>query len=570
VSLISFLLRSAGVSVIVAALMGAVSGGCSVLLLSQINRAISAGTVPPQPSGDGSPQFIGLFVGLVIVTLLTSLISQFLLVGLSQNAVYKLRLKLSRWILASPLADLETIGANKLLATLTEDVDAIARAVFDMPFMCINIALVLGCLLYLASLSWLIFLGVILFLVLAVGLVQSLLTLAMRQLKRARDHQDHLFKHLQAITSGIKELKLHYFRRQQFLDEELTGTAAASRDAKITGLRILAIASSFGELLFFVILGLLVFGLPAWQAQPPVLLSGYVLTITYLTRPLQAILQILPSFSYASVALQKIDSLGLSLKERREQTQLPHTHRDSCLSQGLHLQQISHHYRQDPQDPDDESTFSLGPIDLHLHPGELVFIVGGNGSGKSTLAKLITGLYIPSSGQIVWDGQVVDDHNRETYRQLFTTIFVDFYLFERLLGLANADSAAILDQQAQTYLHSLHLQEKVQVLGGVLSTLALSQGQRKRLALLTAYLEDRPIYLFDEWASDQDPFFREVFYRQLLPELKQRGKTVLVISHDDRYFDVADRLVKLEYGKMVTPTGTALSSSATPQLPNFS
>jgi putative pyoverdin transport system ATP-binding/permease protein len=554
--------------------MGAISGGCSVLLLSQINRAISAGVVSSASapaSGDyGSPQFIGFFVGLVIVTLLTSLISQFLLVGLSQNAVYKLRLTLSRWILASPLADLESLGANKLLATLTEDVDAIARAVFDMPFMCINIALVLGCLIYLASLSGLVFLGVVLFLVIAVGLVQSLLTLAMRQLKRAREHQDNLFKHLQAITGGIKELKLHYFRRQQFIDEELTGTAAASRDAKITGLRILAIASSFGELLFFVILGLLVLGLPAWQAQSPALLSGYVLTITYLTRPLQAILQILPSFSSARVALQKIDRLGLSLKERREQTLLPHDHTHSYLKQGLHLQQIHHHYRQDPQTADDESSFSLGPIDLHFQPGELVFIVGGNGSGKSTLAKLITGLYIPGSGQIVWDGQVVDDQNRETYRQLFTTVFVDFYLFERLLGLANSDSAAILDQQAQTYLQSLHLQEKVQVLGGVLSSLALSQGQRKRLALLTAYLEDRPIYLFDEWASDQDPFFREVFYRQLLPELKQRGKTVLVISHDDRYFDVADRLIKLEYGKMVAATGVTVSSATAPQLPNFS
>ncbi|MGB3138144.1 MAG: hypothetical protein WBG38_15900 [Nodosilinea sp.] len=85
----------------------------------------------------------------------------------------------------------------------------------------------------------------------------------------------------------------------------------------------------------------------------------------------------------------------------------------------------------------------------------------------------------------------------------------------------------------------------------MLSTLDLSQGQRKRLALLTAYLEDRPVYLFDEWASDQDPLFREVFYKQILLELKQRGKTVLVISHDDRYFYLADQLVKLEYGQRV-------------------
>jgi putative pyoverdin transport system ATP-binding/permease protein len=533
--------------------MGAISGGCSVLLLSQINQSV-------QPAaGAGTTASLGLFLGLVILTLITSLVSQLLLVGISQNAVYRLRLKLSRWILASPLADLEALGANRLMATLTEDVDTLSRAVFDLPFFCINIALVLGCLLYLASLSGVVFLGVVLFLALAVATIQSMMLLAMRRLKRAREQQDQLFKHLQAITQGIKELKLHYWRRQQFFQEDLSGTAAASRDAKVEGLRILAVASSLGELLFFVIMGLLVFGLPAWQPQQsPALLSGYVLTITYLTRPLQAILQILPSFSYATVALQKIETLGLSLKERREpkvELAAPETQ----LLQGLELQQVCHDYRQEGGDTEDQ--FRLGPIDLTLRPGELVFIVGGNGSGKSTLAKLITGLYAPSSGQIIWDAQVVDTQNREEYRQLFTAVFADFYLFERLLGLANAahtlDHQA-LDNQAQAYLSDLHLQDKVQVSAGCLSTLALSQGQRKRLALLTAYLEDRPIYLFDEWASDQDPFFRDVFYRQLLPELKQRGKTILVISHDDRYFDVADRILKLDYGKVVAPANASL------------
>jgi putative ATP-binding cassette transporter len=90
----------------------------------------------------------------------------------------------------------------------------------------------------------------------------------------------------------------------------------------------------------------------------------------------------------------------------------------------------------------------------------------------------------------------------------------------------------------------------VQVKDGTLSTIELSQGQRKRLALLTAFLEDRPFYIFDEWAADQDPFFREVFYLQLLPELKAKGKTVLVISHDDRYYSLGDRIIKLDYGKI--------------------
>ena len=170
--------------------------------------------------------------------------------------------------------------------------------------------------------------------------------------------------------------------------------------------------------------------------------------------------------------------------------------------------------------------------------------MGGNGSGKSTLAKLITGLYIPESGVVRINGNIVNDDNREWYRQHFSVVFSDFFLFERLLGITNPN----LNVQAQEYLQQLRLERKVRIENDKLSTTQLSQGQRKRLALLTAYLEDRPIYLFDEWAFDQDPTFREIFYRQILPNLKQRNKAVLVISHDDHYFDLADRIIKLDYG----------------------
>ena len=173
-----------------------------------------------------------------------------------------------------------------------------------------------------------------------------------------------------------------------------------------------------------------------------------------------------------------------------------------------------------------------------------MFVVGGNGSGKSTFVKLLTGLYQPEAGAINWDGMPITDENRDWYRQQFSVVFADFYLFDRLLGLKFSQ------QDSQSYLTQLQLDHKVSLSGQSLSTIALSQGQRKRLALLTAYLEDRSIYVFDEWASDQDPVFKQIFYTQLLPELRNRGKTVIAISHDDHYFDCADRIIKLDYGKV--------------------
>jgi putative ATP-binding cassette transporter len=176
----------------------------------------------------------------------------------------------------------------------------------------------------------------------------------------------------------------------------------------------------------------------------------------------------------------------------------------------------------------------------------MTFIVGGNGSGKTTLAKIITGLYSPEQGSITLAGDRITEESSEYYRQHFSAVFSDFFLFDSLLGLESVE----LDAHARSYLSKLRLDQKVSVKEGVLSTIDLSRGQRKRLALLTAYLEDRPFYVFDEWASDQDPVFKETFYLELLPELKSRGKTLIVITHDEKYFSLADRVVQLDYGKL--------------------
>ncbi|MCA0157310.1 ATP-binding cassette domain-containing protein, partial [Tsukamurella sp. M9C] len=195
---------------------------------------------------------------------------------------------------------------------------------------------------------------------------------------------------------------------------------------------------------------------------------------------------------------------------------------------------------------------------LTLRPGEVTFVVGGNGSGKSTLAKLICGLYAPRIGEIRAGGEPIGPQNLEWFRQHTTAVFSDFHLFDDYLGLAADD----LDDRVRGLLHDLELAHAVTVQDGKLSTLALSTGQRKRLALLTALLEDRPVYLFDEWAADQDPRFRAVFYDRIIADLKARGKTVVVITHDDRYFDRADQLVKLDFGQVV-PASAAIARGVT-------
>ncbi|MEH1893973.1 MAG: cyclic peptide export ABC transporter [Nostoc sp.] len=533
-NLIYFLLRSSWGMVAIAIATGFLSGGSSAGLIALISHTASSSS---------ASRFTSIawgFVGLAIVALITSIISQVMLIRLSQNAVLQLRMRLSRQILTSELSHLERLGNPRLLATLTEDIQAVANAVYQMPFIFINLAIVLGCIAYITWLSWLVLVMVCGISVVAIASCQWLLNRGGKLLALAREDEDHLFKHFRTITEGVKELKLNYRRREDFLAEKLQSTANEFRHHNVNGLTLFAITSSWGQLIFFFALGFVLFVLPNLLTINSETLSGYILTFTYLVLPMDNIISKLPLLSKASIALQKIDSLGLSLASRTEISTVPPALKDDW--QSLKFKSVTHTYYTVQED----NSFTFGPIDLTLSPQELVFIVGGNGSGKSTLAKLITGLYIPENGEIWFDNELISEHNQEWYRQHFSVVFSDFYLFEELLGLKNGD----LDIQAKKYLKQLQLDHKVKVENGQLSTTALSQGQRKRLALLTAYLEDRPIYLFDEWAADQDPVFKEIFYTQLLPELRSRGKTVLVISHDDRYFHLANRIIKLDYGKI--------------------
>ncbi len=270
-------------------------------------------------------------------------------------------------------------------------------------------------------------------------------------------------------------------------------------------------------------------------------MSGYAMVFLYMIMPIESLLTAIPNISTARVALERIEAVNAELPLE--------SGLDAPVKRGfehLALDGVTHRYFREKEN----DVFTLGPIDLSFTPGELVYLIGGNGSGKTTLAKMIVGLYAPESGRIVVDGVPVSEADRDSYRQLFSVVFSDFFLFDSLLGL-RIDGLDGLDETAQELLVQLQLDHKVRIEDGAFSTLELSQGQRKRLALLVAYLEDRPFYLFDEWAADQDPLFKDVFYRTLLPELKAKGKTVLVITHDDRYFHLADRYIKLDYGQLV-------------------
>lgn len=517
---------------------GVVSGLASVSLLGMVHA-----TLRDEETSTMVP--LGLaFAGLCVLVAVARVASLSLLALLSQGLVKDLRLELSRRILATPLARLEALGAHRLLATLTDDINALTQAMMFVPGLFINGSIVVGALAYLAWLNTELFL--MLLVAVVVGAISYRLPtrFGTRMFTEAREQQDVLFGHFRGLTEGMKELKLNRRRRNVFV-AVVDATTETLRRLRVGATVIYGTAAAWGHLLFFVVIGVLLYARPAFVEADRGVLVGYTLVILYMMTPLQMLLDNFPILSRANVAVDKLHALGLNLAPvdsiELAATDGEEPARDPPFRK-LELDGVTHGYRRQGQD----LTFHLGPIDLALRPGEVVFLVGGNGSGKTTLAKILVGLYRPDGGEIRVDGRPVEDGGADDYRQLFSVVFSDFYLFERLLGLERPT----LDDEASRYLDELGIAHKVRIEDGRLSTTDLSQGQRKRLALLTAYLEDRAIYLFDEWAADQDPVFKEVFYREILDGLKRRGKAVVVISHDDRYYPLADRIVKLEEGQL--------------------
>jgi len=536
--LVRFLLRGPKRTLLVLLATGLLSGVCSAGLLAVINVLVH--------QTGGVPRALALlFAALAVAKIAAHGVSQLSLVYLVQDAVLHLGLKLCAQVTRTSLRTLEKKGPSHILAVLTDDVSAVAWALQCVPGLTINGAVLVGGAVYLAWLSWTIFLGVVGLMLIGTLTYKVLHDRAFRLIYAARESRASLFRHFRSLTEGIKELMMHRGRREAFLSEDVTHTALSLRQLNLVATKQYMIADGWTQFLFYSLIGTILLVVPNLFTLPAESLTGYVFTILYMMNPLWAVIGTVPTLIRGQVALEKIEGLGLSLESFEEAKETgAGFHPQTLQTPSLELEGVVFSY--DDEGPGDNS-FVLGPIDFQLTPGDLVFIVGGNGSGKSTFVKLLVGLYRQRLGKIRLGGTPIADSNRDWYRQHFSVTFSDFYLFEKFLGL----DKNTLDTRAQMYLRNLALDRKVRVTEQRLSTTDLSQGQRRRLALLTAYLEDRPFYVFDEWAADQDPQYKEVFYTELLPELRARGKGVAVITHDDRYFHLGDRIIKLDEGKII-------------------
>ena len=462
------------------------------------------------------------------------------LIKITNQVVYKLRVELINKVLNTPLERLEKLEDGVIQATLNNDTETVSTFANVIINLITAVSTMLCCFTYLGFINILTLLTSILTIVIIASIYFVALQSANRLLEEARTTQNVFFKFINDMNKGFKELRLNIKRRKAFEDDVDRLSADYSRKR---GKAFLTFADVFviGELVFTLAIGFIVFFFPIiFKSLKTADLRSYVFVLLYLVGPVNGILATIPNLLQIRISWNRVNKLVKDISEISEKEVPDEEDTITETKVNLSLRDVEYEYPLNNMEK-----FKVGPISYDFHSGEIIFITGGNGSGKSTLAKLITGLYRIQSGEIILNGESISTVNLE---QKYSAIFGDFHLFDKFYGIDYENKK----DEFQKYLDIMQLNDKIKVEDGNFSTTKLSSGQRKRLALAISYLEDRPIYLFDEWAADQDPEFREFFYKELLPELKKKDKCVIVITHDDRYFGIADKLIKMELGKIVS------------------
>jgi putative pyoverdin transport system ATP-binding/permease protein len=346
-----------------------------------------------------------------------------------------------------------------------------------------------------------------------------------------------------AYLYGYKELRLSnrkesdYRSRIKSIDDERLSESVAET-------RYSAMGNMATDLFQYLTIASTALLLPIFANVDSVTVLQLLAAILFTVGPLAGVVSSFARIGQTQVSLNNV----LRLFDAASATQEPRGLTPSAPLppfKSLSLRGVTFNF--DSRKDQSEDGFSIGPIDLTLQPGEIVFVTGGNGSGKTVLMRLLAGLYHPDGGEILFNDHVIEDEGRQAYRENFACVFNDFFLFKQLLGFKNTPAQAI-HELLQHY--DLENKTEFRASDGCFTKVELSTGQRKRLALLVALIEQRPILILDEFGAEQDPLHREKFYRTWLPELRTMGKTVIVVSHDDRYFDAADRIIEMDFGKI--------------------
>lgn len=533
--LIHFLKRESnktGSRILIASVIAGIANGLVVVIINNAARNYA----------ELNLRYLLLFTLCIAIYIISNRFALFQTASIVRNALSRGHIRIAEKIRRSSLIAFEGIGESRIFTTLAENTEIIFEASRRLAGSASAVIMLVFSFSYLAYLSstafWfsvvVIVCGVLVYLFNQRSITEGLHITIKKE--------NEFFDSLNHVLTGFKELKMNRERGDDLFRNYLEKISVSARDLKIKTESAFISNIIFAQTFLYILLASIVFLLPQITSTAPALIVNLVTVILFIIGPLGLVVDALPVLAKADIAIEKLEDLENILDAaddgKATAPDSPILRRDAF--EKVVLRRVTFDY----QDGESQKMFSVGPLELTVNSGEVLFIVGGNGSGKTTLLKLITGLYYPKEGTVFFDDIAVNMTNYAHYRNFFSIIFSDFHLFDRLYGIKE-----INEDRLNSLLNTMGISEKTACIDGRFTNINLSTGQRKRLALLVALMEDKPIYVFDEVAADQDPEFRKYFYEVLLMELKKQGKTIIAVSHDDRYFHVADRVLKMDYGK---------------------
>lgn len=491
------------------------------------------------------------FVMAMVVYIWGRKIVQTRLIHITFDIVYDLRMKLIRKIFNTSFQRFEKIDRGRIFTTLNNDTAQIGNTANIFVGLVTSIITSVGAFVYLATIAFWATMVTTLVIAVIATLYYEVTRRTQRYFEEARDTQNVYMRLLNGMIDGFKELSIHLGKKNEY-DADIEESSSQFREkSSLSRVKFLH-AFLIGESLLVVVLGAVGFAVPRlFPDITRITLMSFIMVLLYLIGPINAILNSIPGIMQLRVAWDRVREFSEDIPANIEPGKLVPLDTGSLEVESLKIQGLEFKYKTESQfefedeviEEEDDEMFSIGPIDFEVNRGEVIFIVGGNGSGKTTLAKVLTGLYNKNGGDIKINDRSVPQNQLGEY---FSVVFGGYHLFEKLYEI-DLNKKGI---EANQYLKILRLENKVEFIADSFSTIDLSGGQRKRLALLLCFLENRPIFLFDEVAADQDPAFRKFFYRELLQDMRRAGKIVIAITHDDHYFDAADKVIRMDMGKM--------------------
>ena len=485
-------------------------------------------------------QYFGMYT---IVFLIFFIAKKFSMIG-SANEVERIikstRSRISDKIRNSHLTTIEAMNKSIVFTRLTRDTNLISQSATELISATQSLIMVFFALMYILIISKIMFILISLALSIGAGFYYFFTSQTQYDLEKTNLIEDKFYNSMQAIISGFKELKINPIKskdlshKHNLILENLSTLKITLSNKFITGMM-------FTETFLYILLGTIVFVIPHLVSDQTTLIIQITAAMLFIIGPLDNIIYVLPMASKTRMAINNLAQLEKTLDKHAIQIHEPTFKISETFKnfETINFNNVSFNY-------ESQKKFKLHPINLQIHRGEIIFIIGNNGSGKSTFIKLLLGLYDPQDGSIMISNTIIDEYNHEAYRSLFSIILPDFHLFHELYGLENIDEDLINE-----LLQEMKLFDKTRFVHGEFTNLDLSSGEKKRLALVVSILDDKPIFVFDEWASDQDPEFRKYFYQVILPRLKKQGKTIIAVTHDDAYFSYCDKIITMIDGETI-------------------